>query len=61
MKRADQKVDSACLTMDALRSAFHSVRKDSKFNELVEKLEKKGYSKAYATKIAGKVAQEKGK
>ncbi len=47
--------------MDELKSAFHSVKKDSKFNELVEKLEKKGYSKTYATKIAGKVANEKGK
>lgn len=30
------------------------------FNGLVEKLEKKGYSKEYATKVAGKVANEKG-
>jgi len=50
-----------CMKMDELKSAFHSVKKDSKFNELVEKLEKKGYSKTYATKIAGKVANEKGK
>lgn len=33
---------------------------DSKFDELVEKLMRKGYSKTYATKIAGKVAAEKG-
>lgn len=31
----------------------------SKFSELVAKLEKKGYSKDYATKIAAKVGDEK--
>ncbi len=46
---------------DKMRAAFDSIKADSKFNELVEKLEAKGYSKNYATKIAGKVAQEKGK
>lgn len=33
---------------------------EDSFNGLVEKLEKKGYSKEYATKVAGKVAAEKG-
>lgn len=33
---------------------------DGGFDDLVEKLEKKGYSKEYATKVAGKVAAEKG-
>ena len=32
---------------------------DGGFDDLVEKLEKKGYSKEYATKVAGKVAEEK--
>lgn len=32
---------------------------DGGFDDLVEKLEKKGYSKEYATKVAGKVAAEK--
>lgn len=36
------------------------VARDS-FDDLVGKLEKKGYSKEYATKVAGKVAAEKGK
>ncbi len=33
---------------------------DGGFDDLVENLEKKGYSKEYATKVAGKVAKEKG-
>ena len=33
---------------------------DGGFDDLVKKLEDKGYSKEYATKVAGKVAKEKG-
>ena len=44
-----------CDMFDAAQS-----RADS-FDSLVAELERKGYSKEYATKIAGKVAAEKGK
>ena len=46
------KLDEACEKLSKM---------DGKFNQLVGKLERKGYSKEYATKIAGKVAAEKGK
>lgn len=49
--------------LDAIEAACDTfgdgVRDDSKFSEFVEKLEKKGYSKDYATKIAAKVGREK--
>ncbi|MGA7537417.1 MAG: DUF2213 domain-containing protein [Steroidobacteraceae bacterium] len=51
-KRDDEMKD--CLDADTLKFIGDS------FNSLVAELEKKGYSKEYATKVAGKVAAEKG-
>lgn len=51
-KRDDEIKD--CVDADTLQFIGDS------FNSLVGELEKKGYSKEYATKIAGKVAAEKG-
>lgn len=48
--------DEMDCTLDAETQAFIA---DS-FNSLVGELERKGYSKQYATKVAGKVAAEKG-
>jgi 8-oxo-dGTP pyrophosphatase MutT (NUDIX family) len=50
--RDDEQKD--CLDADTLKFIEDS------FGSLVSELEKKGYSSAYATKVAGKVAAEKG-
>lgn len=54
-----QKQAEAIAYREAAKDAEYDEGADS-FNSLVEKLMRKGYSKEYATKIAGKVAVEKG-
>ena len=58
---AQQRRTDSTVQLDALVEkcdAFER-RLDSKFGELVGKLERKGYSKDYATKVAAKAGREK--
>ena len=65
LKEPDMAVCKECgrthdATEDCMDAETARMVSDS-FNSLVEQLEGKGYSKEYATKVAGKVAAEKGK
>lgn len=53
-RRKDAKLDRLVDKCDAFER-----RGDSKFGQLVGKLERKGYSKAYATKVAAKAGRAK--
>lgn len=57
----DRKKDSARrdAAMGVLDCVIDCMKADSKFEELVEKLEKKGYSHEYATKVAAKAGRDK--